>query len=194
MRVAANPWIGITFIHDNTRMEVPPAYFLQRLHDFDSDIVVVPSRQRPFAYVIARRKRRSKGITDAAIESTISQPDTLMCFKYGLVPVCLMFKTGTSWNSDTIIKKLKARDIWAHGGPNAVADMLEAQEAGEETARKAALRDDMWHRSGDAYRSYQARTGQRVGGTAMHVDPSRLGAATSPTAPSSSTTGRVTLT
>lgn len=161
-RATANPWIGITFISDNPRMETPPAYFLARLHDYDADLVILPSRQRPFAYVIARRQRFSAGLSDAAIKST-AQQDTLMCLRYGLVPVCLMFKTGSTWDVDAVLRSLMARDLWAHGGGDKVADMLEAQEEAEQQAVRKQIREDMWHRSGDAWRSYKFRTGQAVG-------------------------------
>lgn len=158
-----NPWVGVNYIPDNTRMDVPPAYFLQRLSDFDADLVVVPSRMVPFAYVIARRRRLSAGLTDKAIEDTITVSDTKMCLLYGLVPVCLMYRQGFSWDPDPLIRTLKARDMWAHGGAEKVADMLEAQEDAEAAALKKSIRDDLWHRSGDAWRSYTLRTGQATG-------------------------------
>jgi hypothetical protein len=148
------------YIADNTLAEVPPPYFLQRLYDQDAMLVVIPSRNVPAAYVIARRKQWGPGLTDAAIDSISTQPDTKMCVKYGCVPVCLMYKTGTSWNPDPIIRSLQARDMWAHGGPEKVADMLEAQEAAAKVKQQKETRDDMWNRSGDAWRSYQHRTGQ----------------------------------
>jgi len=148
------------YIADNKLAEVPPPYFLQRLYDQDAMLVVIPSRNVPSAYVIARKKQWGPGLTDAAIDGISTQPDTKMCVKYGCVPVCLMYKTGTSWNPDPIIRSLQARDMWAHGGPEKVADLLEAQEAAAKVKQQKATRDDMWNRSGDAWRSYQHRTGQ----------------------------------
>ena len=76
----ANRWLGITYINDNVRMEVPPEWFLGRLHDYDAELVVLPSRYKPYAYVIARRSRLGRrGLTGNAIADTITQPDTLMC-------------------------------------------------------------------------------------------------------------------
>ena len=159
-RALPNPWVGRTYIPDNQRMEVPPAFFLQRLHDFDAALAVVPSRQTPFAYVIARRKRYSAGVVFTDINWM--RPDTRMCYGYGLVPVCLMYKTGPTWDVDAIIRSLKARDLWAHGGAEKVADMLEAQEEAERQATRKKIRDEIWERSGDGWRTYQARTGQRM--------------------------------
>lgn len=181
-----NPYLGTTYIADNPRMEEPPAHFLGPIHDYDSALVILPSRQRPFSYVIARRIYNKSWSQVQA--STITQPDTLMCVKYNLVPVCLMFKTGPSWNPEAILSKLRARDMWAHGGADKVADMLEAQEDAEKQKIKDDFRQEMWHRSGDAWRSYTARTGQRT----FSPGPSQPGAATKSS--SSRTDTGVTLT
>ena len=56
---APNPFIGKNYIGDNVKMVSPPAYWLQRLYDFDNQLVVLPSRQKPYAYVLARRASKS---------------------------------------------------------------------------------------------------------------------------------------
>lgn len=181
-----NRYVGITYIADNARMAVPPAFFLQRLHDYDSDLVIVPSRYKPYAYVIARRRRFSKWASDKAIEGTIDQPDTLMCMRYGLVPVCLMFQHGAIWNPDTILARLKARDLWANGGPDRVADQLEAAEEEERQKIRSEIRDDIWNRSGAAWRSYQRRTGASV---SLNPSTTRTGRRQKQPLSSSSTAG-----
>ena len=158
--VDSNPWLGVNYIPDNLLAEVPPAYFLQRIWDQDAMLRVIPSRKVPGAYVIARRKQYSAGLTEAAIDAQIDQPDTKMCIMNGCVPVCLMFKTGPSWDADPIIRSLQARDLWAHGGADKVADMLEEQEAKDKAASDKAIRDEIYERSGEGWRSYQARTKQ----------------------------------
>lgn len=158
-RQTKNPWVGVNFIPDNTRMAVPPPYFLSRIYDQDAMLVVIPSRATPFAYVIARRKQFGPGLSSAAVDAQYSHPDTRMCIHYGCVPVCLMFRNGTSWDPDPIIRKLQARDMWAHGGADKVADMLEAQEAEEKRKALEASRKEIYERSGDGWRTYQARTG-----------------------------------
>lgn len=175
-RHKGNPWVQVNYIPDNTRMAAPPAWFLGAIHDQDAELVLLPSRQTPFAYVIARRLR-SKVWSKAQVDST-TQPDTKMCMGYNLIPVCKMFKHGSSWDVRPVLKSLRARDMWAHGGPEKVADLLEEQEDAERKKIKAEIRDDMWNRSGDAWRSYQARTGQRVispgaNGAAPHSSSSR---------------------
>lgn len=162
MRHAPNPFVGVNYIGDNPVMAVPPAWFLQRIYDYDAMLVLLPSRTRPYAYVIARRRQFGAGISDKAIEDTITVSDTKMCLLYGLVPVCLMFRMGDRWDADPIIRTLMARDLWAAGGADKAADMLEAQEEAEKARTRKQIRDDMWDRSGDAYRSYKRRTGQSV--------------------------------
>lgn len=183
-----NPWVGLTFIPDNPRMEIPPAWFLQRLHDYDADLVLLPSRARPYAYVVARRARLSRGLTSKAMSDTITQPDTKMCFQYGLVPVCLMFKHGPTWNVDPVIRRLAARDTWTQGGGEALAARLEQEEADAKQKQSDAQRDRMRAISRDAYKSYKQRTGQRT----IVPGPSRIGAAMNRS--SSGTATGVTLT
>ena len=178
-----NRWVGTTFISDNPRMEIPPEWFLGRLHDYDAELVVLPSRYKPYAYVIARRSRLGRrGLTGNAIADTITQPDTKMCMHYGCVPVCLMFKHGSQWQVDGVLAKLKARDLWAAGGADKAADQLEADEAKEESDRREAKKDELRGLSREAYRSYKMRTGGRI----VSAGHSRPGAAKS-NSPSSST-------
>ena len=158
----SNRYIGVNFIPDNPRMAVPPEFFLQRLYDFDADLVMLPSRHVPFAYVLGRRRRYTAGLTDRAVAEASKQPDTIMCMNYGLVPVTLIYQLGSVWNADPIIRSLQARDIWAHGGADKFADKLDEADASLEKKVKQDSKRDMWDRSGDAWRSYQARTGQRT--------------------------------
>ncbi len=146
---------------DGRAVDAPPKYFLQRLYDFDAMLVLMPSREQPEAYVLGRRKQWGPGLTEAAIDAIYTKADTKMAILNGTVPVCMVFKPiNGSWNPDPLIRTLTARDIWTHGGADKVADMLEKQEDDEKAANSAAIRDDLYNRSGDAWRSYQARTGQ----------------------------------
>lgn len=153
-----NSFIGRNYFEGDGQMSVPPEYFLQRIYDYDTMLVLFPSQVRPGCYIIARRREKSPGLTSAAL-AAVANPDTRTCMAMGWVPVCAMYQTGISWDPTPIIAKLKARDIWAHGGAEKVADLLEAQEDAEAKARTKALRDDLWNRSGDGWRTYQARTG-----------------------------------
>jgi hypothetical protein len=183
MPSTVNRWLGITYVADNPRMETPPEWFLGRLHDYDAELVVLPSRYKPYAYVIARRSRLGRrGLTGNAIADTITQPDTLMCMRYGCVPVCLMFKHGPQWSVDGVLAKLRARDLWAAGGAEKAADQLEADEAAAKAKQDADKRDELMGLGREAYRSYKMRTGQRV----VSAGHSRPGAANT-NSPSNST-------
>ena len=187
-----NPWIGVNYIDDNRNMAVPPPFWLQRLFDFDAELVVFPSRYRPYAYVLARRQRVVIPAENAVLEKTIAQPDTKFCLAHGLVPVTLIYRTGVTWSIDNIIADLTKRDIWRAGGAERAAQSLEEAEANIERAKKAKVRDDMWMRSGAAWQSYQRRSGQRVS-----VPGKVFGATAQPTKRSSgstASTGLVTLT
>ncbi len=155
-----NKFIGINYVDDNENMDVPPEFWLQRLYDFDSELVVFPSRYRPYAYVLARRQHFSAGRRDLALEKSVTQPDTKLCLERHLVPVTLIYRTGVTWTIDNIIAQLKARDVWAHGGYEKVANLLDDQDVKTEEDKAAVVRQDMWARSGEGWKSYQARTGQ----------------------------------
>lgn len=146
---------------DGRTVDAPPRYFLQRLYDFDAELVLMPSREQPGAYVLGRRKQWGPGLTEASVGSVYTKADTKMAILNGTVPVCMVFKpVSGSWSPDGLIAKLAARDIWAHGGADKVADLLEAQEDAAKEAIRKQTRDDIYERSGDGWRSYQARTGQ----------------------------------
>jgi hypothetical protein len=153
-----NSLVGKVYFESEVSLPTPPEYFLQRIYDFDSMLVMFPSSARPGAYVIARRREHTVGLSGAAL-AALTNPDTRLCVAMGWIPVCVMVQSGISWDPSQIIAKLKARDLWEHGGADKVADMLEADEAKAEETRKKAIRDEMWDRSGDGWRTYQARTG-----------------------------------
>jgi len=169
------------FVQDRNpfNLSAPPAWWLQRLYDYDNQLVVIPSRQDA-VYRLARKTWDRPGIQLMA--DIHREKDTAMLAHYGLVPVTTIIGAGI-WG-ENIFHALRARDIWAHGGAEKFVKAEEDAEAEAKRKQQAEIRDDLWMRSGDAWRSYQARTGQR-----SKVD-TRTGRRT-PTAPptSSSTAG-----
>jgi hypothetical protein len=159
-----NRMVGINYYPEGMpHMAVPPAFWLQRLFDYDAELVVFPSRHVPYGYVLARRRRTPTPSMDKALEQTISQPDTKLCLQRGLVPVTLILRhSQTAWSIDNIIASLQARDIWTHGGGEAYADQMDAADANEEKRAKARIRDDFSQRSDLAWDLYKRRTGQRI--------------------------------
>lgn len=155
---ATNALIGRNYFEGDGQMPVPPEYFLQRIYDYDALLVIFASVVRPGVYLVARRREKTPGLNSAALAS-VANEDTRTCMTMGWIPVCGFTNIGNSWDPSLLIAKLVARDIREHGGAEKVADLLEEQEAAEEKARKDALRKELWDRSGDGWRTYQARTG-----------------------------------
>lgn len=164
--MALRNWIADT---NRFGLAKPPDWWLQRLNDFDDQLVVIPSRQEA-VYRVARRRQHSPGIGTLALID--NQRDTAMLARYGLVPVTTMIRYSGAWDIDSMLQKLRDRDTWAlSGGPGSgrtaqergarVADAIEAHEASLEQKERARQREDLDYRSRDAWRSYQARTGQR---------------------------------
>ena len=139
------------------QLSAPPAWWLQQLYDYDSQLVVVPSRQESI-YRLARRTWNRPGIQLMA--DIHREKDTAMLASYGLVPVTTIIGWGI-WGTN-IFNSLRARDIWAHGGAEKFVKLEEDAEAEAERKKKAAIRDDMWVRSGDAWQSYKQRTRQSI--------------------------------
>jgi hypothetical protein len=184
--MATNRFIGVNYINDMPHMAVPPEHWLERLFDYDAELVVFPSRHIPFAYVLARRRRLRAPALDKVLENTITQPDTKLCLARGLAPVTIILRHSQgSWSIDNIIRSLQARDIWRHGGGDAYANKMDEADDKEESQRKAALRDDMMQRADFAWDIYKRRTGQRISSSGVATK----GAPLSTKHPSGSTGG-----
>lgn len=162
--VAAN-WIPDT---NRFNLPVPPQWWLTRLYDFDHMLVVIPSRfQRQ--YLLARRRQFTAGLGDKAMLDN-KHPDTNMLMVNGLLPVApLRFKNGTpTFTMESLVlflDELRSRDLWAQGkGPQdaeAIVRRIEEAEAAQEAREHRSLYEGFRERARDAWRSLQARTGQR---------------------------------
>src|SRR3990167_5634260 len=98
-----NAFIGVNFFPTNPNVATPPQYVLQRFFDFDADLVLFPSVTTPFAYVIARRARRTGGMNIHDPAFATAQPDTKFCVQHHWLPVSLLYKTGISWDVDRVL-------------------------------------------------------------------------------------------
>jgi hypothetical protein len=184
--VSTNRFIGVNYFPEGMpHMAVPPDYWLERLFDYDAELVMFPSRHVPYGYVLARRRRLRAPAIDKMLENTITQPDTKLCLARGWVPVTMILRHSQgSWSIDNIIASLQARDIWRHGGGDAYTDKLDAQEQADDVARKQALRDDMMQRADFGWDLYKRRTGQRISSSGVATSKVPLS-----TKPSGSTGG-----
>lgn len=177
----------------------PPSWWLRGLYRFDPDLVLIPSRSKP-VHILARRRRLS-GPVAAAVDRRLGVVDpahafdSVMCDDYGCVVVTTIFAAGawTTANLQVTLDELSRRDTWKHGGRldaaqqraalfeggSALAKQIDAQDEADRAAINRQVRDDLYHASGDAWRSRQARTGARSKLTAGQ--PAQRGLIATPT-------------
>lgn len=142
-------------------MGAPPPYFMQRLWDFDNQLVVLPSRQRPYAYVLARRCKKSRGIPPEFVADP--KGDTAMCSQYHLVNVRWIYRYNTTtWSIDNILRELSACDAWKYKTGDAHADAVDEFDANVAAKKTAQNREMFYHLAGEHWQSWKARTGQRT--------------------------------
>jgi hypothetical protein len=156
----------MNWVPDNMRFPKPPDWFLKQLWDLDDALVVLPSRSRR-AYILARRRNLSNRVpllvkADYQLQKRTRGNDADMLAEHNLVMVDVIQGTNMhgTW-SPTIFADLRARDIWRNGGAEKINQQLLESEAAERQRTRRKWLDDLDHRSRDAWRSYQARTGQR---------------------------------
>src|SRR3990167_4211104 len=163
-------WIADT---NRFKLERPPDWFLTGLTEHDAQLVIIPSRKRR-QYLLCRRRQLTAGLGDVAMVDN-KHPDTNMCYGYGVLPIAPLrwVKTGTDTgqftqkNLASLIETLKERDAWAHGGgplahnPDTVADAVDAADATRDAKLDHSIWESFYFRGRDAWRSLQARTGQR---------------------------------
>jgi hypothetical protein len=169
---------GEIYIPDLNRfnLEVPPLWWQQGLWAFDHDIRILPGRKRP-VFHLARVKRYSRGLTGAAIVD--DQNDTAMFVRYDLVPVTWICSME-GWSEgflQYIVGELIERDTWAIEGQPLTDDLmrkamfeggskygkaLDQRDADDRAKIDRDVREDVYHATGEAWRSLQARTGERI--------------------------------
>jgi hypothetical protein len=172
-------------------LEPPPLWWQQGLFAFDPDLRILPGRRRP-VFHLARTRKYSRGLTGAAIVD--DQGDTAMFVRYDLVPVTWIASTE-GWSEGFltyIVGELIERDTWRIEGQPLTEDLirqamfeggskygaaLDQRDADEEARINADVRDMVYHATGDAWRSLQARTGERIlnAGRPSELAPSKEG-------------------
>lgn len=146
----------LNFIPDvnKYKLPAPPKFWLQKLWDFDSSLVVVPSRQ-DFVYRLAQRRKLNlpDHITNDAF---FNQSDTKMLASYSLVPVTTIMPNA-NWSNPYMFVELANRAPWRMGGAEKVIKDIEAREAEEEQARAAETDAHLTELSRDAYRYWKTK-------------------------------------
>ena len=152
--VTANPW----------HLEAPPLWWLQKLADTDSDLVVFPSQCR-MCHVLARKRRHSNAMqaADKLDKDLLRQSagmDGDILATHNLVYVRHLI--GNTIKRYEIFQWLRDHDIWDLGGAEKASNLIESEAEVVAAQKRKALLEDIDHRARDAWRSYQARTGRRV--------------------------------
>lgn len=156
-------WIG----GDNPQgLTAPPTWFLTRLHDVDHALVLIPSKTRP-RYILGRRRQFSLRMPtlvklDESLMTVNSSSDAATLAANGLVYIPLWINSDSlnPWTTD-FFTRLREMDTWEAGGWEKFNRNIVEQEVREEATKRASLLDNLDHRARDAWKSYQARSGQR---------------------------------
>lgn len=129
--------------HNRFKLSGPPQWWLSRLWDFDSSLVVVPSRQ-DCVYRLAQRRKLTlpEHITNDAL---FKQSDTQMLASYSLVPVTTIIATA-NWSNPFMFKELSDRAPHRNGGAEKVINELESRELSGEIKKNVEI-DEMLTRT-----------------------------------------------
>jgi hypothetical protein len=137
-----NPW----------SLQAPPAWWLQRLHERDAALRVLPGLKEP-CYRVARVSAAMKTVTPILGNDS----ETGRMCREGVVPV-VSLRPDCTWNDD-FFTWLDAHDTWRVGGPKKFADLLEAQEAQADERLDKQIDDEAGERATAAYFAKLVRDG-----------------------------------
>lgn len=135
----------------------PPAWWLQQLALFDSDLVLFPSRRDPM-YRLTRRVTRSYGL--ACVGRLEKSPDTALCVQLSVLPVISYLPTIQF--TLELFTHLASCDIWRVGGGDKAADLMDGAEVAAEANIQRQFDSDSDALAGTAYRAAKTRLGQTI--------------------------------
>lgn len=150
-----NNWISDT---NRFALGKPPQFFLDKLWEFDSSLVIIPSRQSPL-YRLAQRRKLN--LPEKMVnEALFNESDTKMLASYSLVPVTSILGT-VNWHDPYLFVELHNRAPHRQGGADKVNAMLEERETRDDLL-KAAKQDELLTYLGkDAWGLYNKNIGVR---------------------------------
>lgn len=150
----------VNFIPDHNKFKLagPPKWWLQRLHDFDPTLAVVPSRQG-FFYRLAQRKKLSLP-EQMAQGSLWHESDTQMLATYGLIPVTTIVATA-NWSNPFMFEELRRRSPHRMGGAAKITEQIEQAERDESDRKNAVIEDQTTQVAKDAWGMYLKKIGLR---------------------------------
>lgn len=153
---------------DKFKLGSPPLWWLQKLQDFDSSLVVVPSRQ-DCVYRLAQR--RPLNLPEHIVNDALfNQSDTQMLASYSLIPVTTII-AKPNWSHPMMFRELALRAPWRMGGVDKVLNALEEAELREETQKRLATELNLEDRAKDGWRLLKMKTGSTVLINKAKLDP-----------------------
>lgn len=136
----------------------PPDWWLRKLWDFDSSLVVVPSRQ---ACVYRLAQRRRLNLPEHLVNDSLwKESDTRMLATYGLIPVTTIIATA-NWSNPLMFIELANRAPHRQGGADEVNRRLEEQDQKDELDKQAKTDEHLQYLGKDAWMLYQKKIGLR---------------------------------
>ncbi len=148
------------WIEDTNRFALskPPQFFLSKLWEFDSSLVIVPSRQSPL-YRLAQRRKLS--LPEQMVnEALFNESDTKMLASYSLIPVTSILGT-VNWHDPYLFIELGNRAPHRQGGADTVNKLLEEQDAKDELLKRARTDEHLQYLAKDAWGMYNKNIGVR---------------------------------
>lgn len=147
------------FIVDENRFNLagPPKWWLQKLWEFDPELVVLPSRQG-FYYRLAQRNRKLTLPEQMAQEILKEQADTRMLASYALVPVTTILATA-NWSNPLMWVDLEQRAPWRQGGAEKVIKHIEDAEFDKHLRTLKEEDERLEGRAKEAWKAYQYKAG-----------------------------------
>jgi len=149
------------------RLSGPPAYWLRQLWEFDSSLVVVPSRQT-FCYRLAQRRKLNLS-AEIVNDVLFKESDTQMLASYGLVPVTTILATAR-WDNPLMFQDLAERAPWRQGGADKVMDHIQKQEAAAEEKKRQEIDEYQTALGKDGWNLYRKKIGL---GRTIHDAPGK---------------------
>lgn len=165
------------YIPDKNRFQLaaPPEWWLKELWLYDSDAVILPSRQEACFRLTRRSKRAPRLLSHHhchPLVKALPSPDTIMCAEYGVVPA-LTLTPLNGWGYD-LLHHIIARDMWRVGGWKGAERLLLQQEEKEKQEKWNKVRDAIDEGAGEYYRRLVNLTGSRASYAGLEARPSQL--------------------
>lgn len=144
----------VNYIVDENKFKLagPPTWWLRKLWDFDSSLVVVPSRQ-DCVYRLAQ-KRKLNLPAHIVNDALFNQSDTQMLASYSLVPVTTIIATA-NWSNPYMFVELSNRAPWRQGGAEKVIADIEGRELSAEMKKDAETDAILTETAKDAWKYYK---------------------------------------